>query len=142
MIKNKKGIFEISVNLLLNKATVRYDPNVIGPRSIIEEIDDLGFQADLILPNKSLDIKEISMKEFKNQKLKLIICVSLYLPSLYRLLRLSCRRTRYRVIQSSLTKQAYRGSMQSNYQTAHLSRRQQKKLHLHGFVEYDEARYL
>lgn len=80
MIKNKKGIFEISVNLLLNKATVRYDPNVIGPRSIIEEIDDLGFQADLILPNKSLDIKEISMKEFKNQKLKLIICVSLYLP--------------------------------------------------------------
>jgi hypothetical protein len=34
----------------------------------------------LILPNKSLDIKEISMKEFKNQKLKLIICVSFYLP--------------------------------------------------------------
>ena len=64
MISQKKGIFEINVNLLLNKASVRYDPNVIGPRSIIEEIEDLGFQADLILPNKSLDIKETSMKEF------------------------------------------------------------------------------
>lgn len=52
------------MNLLLNKATVSFDPSVIGPRSIIEEIEDLGFQADLILANKSLDIKESSMKEF------------------------------------------------------------------------------
>ena len=64
LISENKGIFEINVNLLLNKATFSFDPSVIGPRSIIEEIEDLGFQADLILANKSLDIKESSMKEF------------------------------------------------------------------------------
>ena len=43
LISENKGIFEINVNLLLNKATVSFDPNIIGPRSIIEEIEDLGF---------------------------------------------------------------------------------------------------
>lgn len=43
LILENKGIYEINVNLLLNKATVSFNPNIIGPRSIIDEIEDLGF---------------------------------------------------------------------------------------------------
>jgi Cu+-exporting ATPase len=41
------GIKSISVSLVTNKATVEADTDIIGPRKIIEEIEDIGFEAEL-----------------------------------------------------------------------------------------------
>lgn len=38
-----KGIFEINISLLTSKLTVSYDPNELGPRFIMKEIEDIGF---------------------------------------------------------------------------------------------------
>ena len=41
------GIKSINVSLMTNKAIIRHDQNLIRPRKIIEEIEDLGFDAEL-----------------------------------------------------------------------------------------------
>ena len=55
-----KGAIGISVSLLTNKATVKHDLNLLRPRKIIEEIGDLGFEAELLPSNDSIDFREIS----------------------------------------------------------------------------------
>lgn len=45
--KNLGGIKNCSVSLLTNKAAIKYDYQTIKPRQIIEEIGDLGFEAEL-----------------------------------------------------------------------------------------------
>ena len=42
-----EGINSIAVSLLTNKASIFYDSDVIGPRKIISEIEDIGFEAEL-----------------------------------------------------------------------------------------------
>ena len=42
-----EGILDAKVNLLTHKATVKHDLSKIRPRKIIEEIEDIGFGADL-----------------------------------------------------------------------------------------------
>jgi len=42
-----EGIVEVKVSLMTHKATVKHDISKIRPRKIIEEIEDIGFGADL-----------------------------------------------------------------------------------------------
>lgn len=44
---NLPGIVSCNVSLLTNKAVIFYDYEIIKPRKIIEEIEDLGFEAQL-----------------------------------------------------------------------------------------------
>uniref|UniRef100_A0A8C5L8K2 Copper-transporting ATPase 1 n=1 Tax=Jaculus jaculus TaxID=51337 RepID=A0A8C5L8K2_JACJA len=48
-----KGIFYCSVALATNKAHIKYDPEIIGPRDIIQTIKDLGFEASLVKKDRS-----------------------------------------------------------------------------------------
>uniref|UniRef100_A0A8C6QVN7 Copper-transporting ATPase 1 n=1 Tax=Nannospalax galili TaxID=1026970 RepID=A0A8C6QVN7_NANGA len=48
-----KGIFYCSVALATNKAHVKYDPEMIGPRDIIHIIESLGFEASLVKKDRS-----------------------------------------------------------------------------------------
>ena len=64
------GVKSISVSLVTNKATVQADTDIIGPRKIIEEIEDIGFEAELQLKDSSLNIKDIVRKEVDKFKLK------------------------------------------------------------------------
>nr|AAA57445.1 Cu++-transporting P-type ATPase [Mus musculus] len=48
-----KGIFYCSVALATNKAHIKYDPEIIGPRDIIHTIGSLGFEASLVKKDRS-----------------------------------------------------------------------------------------
>ena len=53
------GALEVSVSLLTNKTTIRHDQTLLGARKIIEEISDIGFQAELEPNNKHTDVRVI-----------------------------------------------------------------------------------
>ena len=57
------GIISCNVSLLTNKAQIKYDYQIIKPRQIIEEIDDLGFEAELQPNDKNVDIRDIVKME-------------------------------------------------------------------------------
>ncbi|KAL6091120.1 hypothetical protein STEG23_037845, partial [Scotinomys teguina] len=48
-----KGVFYCSVALATNKAHIKYDPEIIGPRDIIHTIESLGFEASLVKKDRS-----------------------------------------------------------------------------------------
>ncbi|XP_001363336.2 copper-transporting ATPase 1 isoform X1 [Monodelphis domestica] len=48
-----RGIFYCSVALATNKAHIKYDPEVIGPRDVINIIQNLGFEASLVKKDRS-----------------------------------------------------------------------------------------
>uniref|UniRef100_A0A0P6IYJ0 Copper-transporting ATPase 1 n=2 Tax=Heterocephalus glaber TaxID=10181 RepID=A0A0P6IYJ0_HETGA len=48
-----RGIFYCSVALATNKAHIKYDPEIIGPRDIIHTIQGLGFEASLVKKDRS-----------------------------------------------------------------------------------------
>uniref|UniRef100_A0AAY5L7M8 P-type Cu(+) transporter n=1 Tax=Esox lucius TaxID=8010 RepID=A0AAY5L7M8_ESOLU len=47
-LMKEKGIMYASVALATNKAHVKYDPEVTGPRDVIKHIENLGFDASLV----------------------------------------------------------------------------------------------
>uniref|UniRef100_A0A2K6SVZ4 Copper-transporting ATPase 1 n=1 Tax=Saimiri boliviensis boliviensis TaxID=39432 RepID=A0A2K6SVZ4_SAIBB len=48
-----RGILYCSVALATNKAHIKYDPEIIGPRDIIHAIESLGFEASLVKKDRS-----------------------------------------------------------------------------------------
>uniref|UniRef100_A0A8B9HLI2 P-type Cu(+) transporter n=1 Tax=Astyanax mexicanus TaxID=7994 RepID=A0A8B9HLI2_ASTMX len=52
-LMKQKGIVYASVALATNKAHVKYDPEVTGPRDIIRLIENLGFEASLVKKDRS-----------------------------------------------------------------------------------------
>ena len=57
-LKKKRGILNVSVALATAKGSVGYDPELTGPRDIIDHIEDLGFEAELASdrkPGEALD---------------------------------------------------------------------------------------
>nr|XP_027778761.1 copper-transporting ATPase 1 isoform X2 [Marmota flaviventris] len=48
-----RGVFYCSVALATNKAHIKYDPEIIGPRDIIHTIESLGFEASLVKKDRS-----------------------------------------------------------------------------------------
>lgn len=73
-----KGIFYCSVALATNKAHIKYDPEIIGPRDIIHTIGSLGFEASLVKKDRSashLDHKR-EIKQWKRSFLvSLFFCI-------------------------------------------------------------------
>ncbi|XP_010639631.1 copper-transporting ATPase 1 [Fukomys damarensis] len=52
-LTKRRGIFYCSVALATNKAHIKYDPEIIGPRDIIHTIESLGFEASLVKKDRS-----------------------------------------------------------------------------------------
>ncbi|KAH0630898.1 hypothetical protein JD844_004229 [Phrynosoma platyrhinos] len=73
-----KGVLYSSVALATNKAHIKYDPEIIGPRSIIRVIEDLGFNAALVKKDRSashLDHKQ-EIRQWKRSFLvSLFFCI-------------------------------------------------------------------
>ncbi|ERE65394.1 copper-transporting ATPase 1 [Cricetulus griseus] len=73
-----KGIFYCSVALATNKAHIKYDPEIIGPRDIIHTIGSLGFEASLVKKDRSashLDHKR-EIKQWRSSFLvSLFFCI-------------------------------------------------------------------
>lgn len=53
------GIKSATISLLTHKATISYNPNAIGVRTIIEEIECLGFDARYEAKSNKSDIRDI-----------------------------------------------------------------------------------
>ncbi|XP_019377055.1 PREDICTED: copper-transporting ATPase 1 [Gavialis gangeticus] len=73
-----KGILYSSVALATNKAHIKYDPEIIGPRDIIRRIEDLGFNTSLVKKDRSashLDHKQEIRQWKRSFLLSLTFCV-------------------------------------------------------------------
>lgn len=77
-LMKEKGIIYASVALATNKAHIKYDSEIIGPRDIIKLIENLGFEASLVKRDRTASHLDHS-KEIRQWKksflVSLIFCV-------------------------------------------------------------------
>ncbi|KAM7417811.1 hypothetical protein PAMA_017452 [Pampus argenteus] len=77
-LMKEKGIIYASVALATNKAHIKYDSEIIGPRDIIKLIENLGFQASLVKRDRTashLDHSKEIRQWRKSFLVSLIFCV-------------------------------------------------------------------
>ncbi|KAM9324076.1 copper-transporting ATPase 1 [Gastrophryne carolinensis] len=73
-----KGVVYSSVALATNKAHIKYDPEIIGPRDLMKIIDDLGFGTTLVKKDRSgshLDHKMEIQRWKRSFLISLIFCI-------------------------------------------------------------------
>ena len=59
-LKNVKGVVSVSVSLMTHKAVVEYMTKELNVRSIIEEVEDLGFGASLITNDGDIEVRKLA----------------------------------------------------------------------------------
>eukprot|EP01127_Copromyxa_protea_P021752 TRINITY_DN7572_c1_g1_i3.p1 TRINITY_DN7572_c1_g1~~TRINITY_DN7572_c1_g1_i3.p1 ORF type:complete len:872 (+),score=165.04 TRINITY_DN7572_c1_g1_i3:139-2616(+) len=69
-----EGVLEIAVNLALEKATIKYDSNKTGVRTLIKEIEDLGFTASLASPDVDTTAQDREVELAKTKRI-LYVCL-------------------------------------------------------------------
>ncbi|KAK2891343.1 hypothetical protein Q8A67_013986 [Cirrhinus molitorella] len=77
-LMKQKGIFYASVALATNKAHIKYDPEVTGPRDVIRWIENLGFTASLVKkdrPGSHLDHSHEIQQWKRSFLISLFFCV-------------------------------------------------------------------
>lgn len=69
-LKGLPGIFQADVSLLLQRASIVYAPKLISPEVMIEEIQDIGFEASLCegYKNQNQDSTEIALEGESSQE--------------------------------------------------------------------------
>jgi Cu+-exporting ATPase len=56
---NLEGVTKVSVSLMTSKGIIEYDPDKIGIRMIIEEVESIGFEAKIENATGKEDIRKI-----------------------------------------------------------------------------------
>nr|XP_056715148.1 copper-transporting ATPase 1 [Euleptes europaea] len=77
-LMKKKGVLYVSVALATNKAHIKYDPEIVGPRDILQIIESLGFNASLVKKDRSashLDHKQEIRQWKRSFVISLIFCI-------------------------------------------------------------------
>lgn len=77
-LMREKGIIYASVALATNKAHIKYDAEIMGPRDIIKHIENLGFEASLVKKDRTashLDHSKEIRQWRKSFLVSLIFCV-------------------------------------------------------------------
>ncbi|NWT20367.1 ATP7A ATPase, partial [Vireo altiloquus] len=72
------GVLYCSVALATNKAHIKYDPEAIGPRDVIQVIKDLGFSTSLVKKDRSashLDHKQEIRQWKRSFVVSLVFCI-------------------------------------------------------------------
>ncbi|NXP08262.1 ATP7A ATPase, partial [Thinocorus orbignyianus] len=72
------GVLYCSVALATNKAHIKYDPELIGPRDVIQAIKDLGFATSLVKKDRSashLDHKQEIRQWKRSFVVSLVFCI-------------------------------------------------------------------
>ncbi|XP_067404349.1 copper-transporting ATPase 1 [Emydura macquarii macquarii] len=81
-----KGVLYSSVALATNKAHIKYDPEIVGPRDIIRTLEDLGFDTSLVKKDRSashLDHKQ-EIRQWKRSFLvSLFFCIPVMVLMIY-----------------------------------------------------------
>ncbi|XP_048883915.1 copper-transporting ATPase 1 [Brienomyrus brachyistius] len=78
LMKNE-GVVYASVALATNKAHIKYDPEVTGPRDLIKLIENLGFEASLVKRDRSASHLDHS-KEIRQWRKSFIISLFFCVP--------------------------------------------------------------
>lgn len=81
VLNREDGVDEMTVNLVMEKGTVSYDPKQISREQIFERIQKIGFEAHEIKSHQ--ETKQRQKYELKHQKYKFIISLVLSLPLIY-----------------------------------------------------------
>src|SRR5512143_1894206 len=73
-----EGVKDATVNLMLNNATVVFDPTVVSPQALVDKIRDTGYEAEIPKGEKtSLEAQDENERrqeaEFKELRLKAIV---------------------------------------------------------------------
>ncbi|KAL2077535.1 hypothetical protein ACEWY4_027039 [Coilia grayii] len=77
-LMKQKGVVYASVALATNKAHIKYDPEVTGPRDLIRLIENLGFEASLVKRDRSanhLDHSREIQQWRRSFLISLVFCV-------------------------------------------------------------------
>lgn len=74
------GVLSASVSLLTHKATIHYEPDLIGIRTLIEEIECLGFGARYEPQSDKQDVRTIIRWEVQKYRQKFTTSLVLILP--------------------------------------------------------------
>ncbi|XP_033829401.1 copper-transporting ATPase 1 [Periophthalmus magnuspinnatus] len=74
-----KGIIYASVALATNKAHIKYDAEIMGPRDIIKHIENLGFEASLVKKDRTASHLDHS-KEIKQWRKSFLISLFFCVP--------------------------------------------------------------
>lgn len=75
------GVIEISVNLMTEKAKVKFDCHVTNPRRIVEEIESLGFNAIMANTTKDAQLDSLSkVREIQEWQSAFIECLFFAVP--------------------------------------------------------------
>jgi P-type Cu+ transporter len=69
-LNSLEGVKSATVSLLTHKASVQYRPKTIGVRTIIEEIECLGFDARYEAKTDKTDIRDILELAVNKQRAK------------------------------------------------------------------------
>ncbi|KAI9355933.1 E1-E2 ATPase-domain-containing protein [Zopfochytrium polystomum] len=63
-VSDMDGVKKIGVSLLTNRAIIEYDPRTIGPRKLMEQINDMGYEAT---PAPEVDSSALSKERYKKE---------------------------------------------------------------------------
>ncbi|KFZ55326.1 Copper-transporting ATPase 1, partial [Podiceps cristatus] len=114
------GVLYCSVALATNKAHIKYDPEIIGPRDIIQVVKDLGFTTSLVKKDRSashLDHRQEIRQWKRSFVVSLVFCIPVMGLMIYMMVmdsQLSDAHTRHNM--SSEEMEALHSSMVLEYQ--------------------------
>lgn len=78
-LMKEKGIIYASVALATNKAHIKYDAEIVGPRDIIKHIENLGFDASLVKKDRTASHLDHS-KEIKQWRKSFFVSLFFCVP--------------------------------------------------------------
>ncbi|MCK4848244.1 MAG: heavy metal translocating P-type ATPase, partial [Candidatus Heimdallarchaeota archaeon] len=83
-LKNNEGIVKFVVNLATERASIEFDPEITTISRIIDQINNVGYKALLIMSEKGFEDREKDAreKEYKRQKNNLMIAILFTIPVL------------------------------------------------------------
>jgi Cu+-exporting ATPase len=87
VLEKTPGVEGATVNLLLNSATVRFDPGVISPETLVEAVRDTGYGAELPAPSidpaaEEAERDRTAKEEFRNLSRRALISCALGLATM------------------------------------------------------------
>lgn len=75
------GVLDVSVNLITEKAQIRFNCHITSPRGIVEEIESLGFNAIMANTTKDAQLDSLSkVREIQEWKAAFIECLFFAIP--------------------------------------------------------------
>jgi P-type Cu+ transporter len=79
-LKGVDGVIEASVNAITGRADVKYDPDRLGPRVLLQAVTEAGYEARLAPADPSADGSLLREKEKKFWRTKFLLSLAFSIP--------------------------------------------------------------